>query len=150
MSSKYVRDTIKAFFASDIPSEKTLDVTALFGDINNSLTDAGIAKREDWTGLQFVPSSEEPVSVTSNNTTGKYRERGIIFLHVVHIAKADAATNIVDRSEILRNAFRGQRIGDIIIEGVTPPNFESGATLQFDGGWTSAAIIVNYYRDENL
>ena len=58
--------------------------------------------------------------------------------------------DILTRAETLRNLIRGRRINDIVIEGVTPPNFEQGATLDLDAGYSSGSFIVNYYRDLNL
>ena len=49
--------------------------------------------------------------------------------------------------ETIRSLFRGKRINDIIIESVSPPNTESGTTIEFDNNFTSASIFLDYYRD---
>lgn len=150
MSSKDVRDSIKTFIGTDIPTETVFDLTNLYDEIDKDLQKAGINYNDSWLGIQFIGSEESPITVLSTNTTGKYREEGAIFLHVVSPAKASATDDILNRTETIRNAFRGKRIGDILILSVAPPNFEAAATMQFESGWTSASIIVNYRRDLNL
>jgi len=150
MSSLYIRTQVKAFIASDIPSETVVDLTAQYKTLQDMLDDVGVGILDSWLGLQFIGTNEEPITVNSNNTGGCYRETGSLFLHVVSPAKNSAADDIINRTETIRNAFRGQRINDIIIDGVTPPNFESSGTLQFDDGFTSASIIVDFYRDLNF
>ena len=56
-------------------------------------------------------------------------------------------TNIIDRAETLMGIFRGKRIGEIVIESITPMNTERGTTIEFDNSFTSGTFFVNYYRD---
>ena len=151
MSSKYVREEIQTFIAANLPTDNIIpDLAAAYETLPDLLEKYSLDYKDSWIALQFIPSEEIPVSSASNNSKGCYREVGVIFIHVVSPAKDSALSEILDKSEEIRNAFRGQRINQIVIEGVTPPNFEAGATLQFEGGFTSAAIVVNYYRDLNL
>jgi len=150
MSSTYVRDQVKAFIGTDIPSETLVDVTGSFEELSKLLAKNSVTGKDDWLGIQFIPSEEVPISSTANNSAGRYREFGSIFLHIVTPSKFEPQDNILPRSETIRNAFRGTRINDIIIESVAPPNFEAGATLRFNGGWTAAAVIINFKRDLNL
>jgi len=146
MSSKYVRDQVKAKMAG--LTEPVLDLSGQFDKLKDFLADNGVNPgRDPWYGLQFVPSEDVPITVGSDNTQGKYREIGIVFIHVVEMAANVSSDNIVDRGETIRDLFRGERLGTMIIEGVTPINFESAATLQFEGGYTSGSIVLNYYRD---
>lgn len=149
MSSKYVRDQFKTWLTAN-SAESYIDLTGEYENLNELLTANGIGRNDDWLGLQFIGSSEEPISISSTNTSGKFREIGSFFLHIVSRAKADVADGIIDRAEILRNNLRAIRINDIVIESVSPPNFESGATLQLEGGYQSASIIANYERDLDL
>ena len=150
MSSVYVRDQISQFLDDNFPGENVIDLTAEYDSIEKMLADAGLTYESKWLGIQYIGSDELPVSLVSNNTNGKYRETGSLFLHVVEPARAAAKDDILTRSEAVRNGFRGQRINDIAVEGVTPVNFESTATLQFEGGFTSGSVIVNYYYDRSL
>jgi len=152
MSSSYVRTEIKSFIASNLATENLIDLTGEFDELQDLLADhvPSLDYEDNWLGIQFIGSDETPITITSTNSRGCYRETGAIFLHIVEPATKLAPDAILVRDEIIRNAFRGQRINDIIIESATPPNFEAGATLQFEGGWTSASVVVNYYRDYNL
>lgn len=150
MSSVYVRTKVKDFLAANAASEKVIDLSAVFDDIRDMISDAGLDPNDPWLGLQFLGNGEDPITVPANNIQGKYRELGAIYLHVVDIAKLGVADSILMRAESLRNLFRGQRIDDVTIESVTPANFGNGATLDFEGGYTSASIIVNYKRDFDL
>ena len=83
----------------------------------------------------------------STNTQGYYREVGVVFLHIVSLASLGVADSIIDRAETIRSAFRGKRLGEIVILSVGVPNFQDGSTLQFDGGYSSATIDIDYRRD---
>lgn len=93
------------------------------------------------------------MSVPATNTKGKYRELGAFLLHIVTAVRAPASTNVTNimtRSTTINNTFRGMRINDILIESMTQPNFKSGATIEFEAGYTAATISVSYERDLNL
>lgn len=148
MSSLYVRDEIAAFLAAEIPGEKYIDLTSEFYEVNDLLTEYGVNPGEDWVGLQFVGSEEVPVDILSTNTSGTYREVGVLYIHVVALAKLGVGRDILIRAETIRNKLRGQRIaGNILIEGVAPATFGEGATLSFEGGYTAALVAVTYQRD---
>jgi hypothetical protein len=150
MSSSYVRTNIKNFLTSVVPLEKIIDLTAEFEELNDILERNNVGLDEGWIGIQFVGSDEEPISIDAANGQGHYRETGAVYLHIVDRAKIGVGDEILARAESIRNYLRGMRISDIVIERVSPPNFEAGATLDFEGGYTSASVIVGYQRDINL
>ncbi len=150
MSSVYVRDTVKAFIATNAPSEKLVDLTARFEELKELLIEEGIADDSPWLAIDFVGDDEIPVGLSATNDQGLYRETGAIYIHVIDVARLGGAGGMLTRGETLRNLFRGRRIGDILIESVTPMNFNSGATLQFEGGFMSGSFIIGYERDLNL
>lgn len=152
MSSVYVRDQIKTFIAAN-SAEKVVDLTAAFEEIKELLVVEGVTTDAPWLGLQFIGDDEEPIALAATNDQGKYREFGSIFFHVCAIAQLGAANGpngLLTRGEALRNLLRGRHIGDIIIQHVTPMNFDSGATLQFEGGYVSGSFQVAYQRDLDL
>jgi hypothetical protein len=114
------------------------------------LDDNGVSPDADWLGVQFIADSEEPVSLSATNDQGCYREYGAILFHFCTIARIGNGDALLTRGEVLRNLLRGQRLGAIVIESVTPMNFDSGATLQFEGGYMSGSFIAAYYLDINL
>lgn len=151
MSSSYVRTELKNFITTNIPSEiNVVDLTGEYENLRNVLAKSGINHTNNWLGLQFIANEEEVITLAAGNDAGKYREFGALYLHIVSPAQIGVVDIILPRTETIRNAFRGQRIGDILIQSVTPPNFEAGATLQFEGGYQSASVIVTYERDLNL
>jgi hypothetical protein len=149
MSSAYVRTQIKQFLA-DNSSEDVIDLTSLFQEINELLADSGIQPDAPWLGVQFIGYEEIPIELPATNDQGKYRETGAIYFHVVSVAQLGNGDSLLTRGEALRNLFRGRRIGSITVESVTPMNFDSGATLQFEGGWMSGSFLIGYKRDLDL
>lgn len=149
MSSEYVRTQIKDFLEAN-SDEDVIDLTGVFDEIKDLLSEAGIQPSAPWLGIQFVGDDEIPVALAATNDQGKYRETGGIFFHVVSEAKIGVGDSMLTRGEALRNLFRGQRIGGILIESVKPMNFESGATLQFEGGYMAGTFFVEYQRDLDL
>lgn len=149
MSSIFVRDKVKKFITEAMPTETLVDLTADFQELEDLLDEAGVAEGGGpWIGIQFIGSEELPIDVGATNTKGTYRESGVIFIHVVNIARIGGHNGILARTETLRNKLRGIRIADkIIIESVSPATFGSGATLSFEGGYTSALVQVDYHTD---
>lgn len=149
MSSVYVRSNIKQFL-DDNSAEDVIDMTAQFEDLRVLVAEAELGPDAPWLGLEFIGHDEVPVSLAATNDLGLYRETGAIYLHVVAEARIGVGDSLLTRGETLRNLFRGRRIGDIVIESVTPLNTEAGATLAFDDGYMSGTCIIAYYRDLNL
>jgi len=150
MSASYVRDQIESFIAANAPAENYIDLTAEFRELDEMLNDYSIGRNDPWLGVQFIGNGEEPITVPATNDSGKYRELGVVYFHIVGVAAIGAGTSILSRAETLRNLLRGRRIGKIRVNSVAPPNFEAGATLQFEGGWTSASLLVDYEYDLDL
>lgn len=149
MSSVAVRALIRSFL-DDNSAEDVVDLTGEFADLRELLSEHSIAPDAPWLGLEFIGDSEEPVSLTATNDKGLYREFGQIQLHVCAVAKIGVGANLESRGEILRNMFRGLRIGGIVVESVSPINTGPGATLEFEAGYVSGTISVAYYYDNNL
>lgn len=150
MSSKFVRDTIKAHVAAAFPLIKTADLSAGYERMDDFLSEFGITLLEDWVGYQFVGNDEVPVTVASVAGQGKFREVGAIFIHVVGVAKLGVRDSILTRCEPLRTLFRGKNISGIRVQSVTPPNFELGSTLEFESGFIAASFIAEYDYDLDI
>lgn len=149
MSSAYVRTTIKQFI-DDNSSESVVDLTSLFNEIKDLITENNIQPDAPWLGIQFIGNDEVPVALAATNDQGKYRETGAIYFHVVDVAKIGNGDSLLTRGEVLRNLLRGQRIGNMLIESVSPMNFDRGATLQFEGGYMSGSFFAIYQHDFDL
>jgi|GEM_PF-3309214 len=150
MSSKMVRDNFLAELGSGFPTEKIIDLTAEYRELNDFLSDNGLSRSVPWVGVDFVGGIEEPITVDASSLKGKFRETGSIFVHVVEGAKLGASNSILIRADNIKNYLRAKRIGAIIIKDMTPPNFSKGATLDFEGGLISASVVVSYQCDFDL
>lgn len=150
MSSKYVRDTFTAFLVAAAPTEKILDISAEAENIQDFLSANGVKHTDPWVGILFMSNEEVPIGLTADGTKGRYRETGVVEIHIVAKTKVGVGAQIISRADTIVNSLRGRRIGDMIIEGVVPPNFGTGGTIDFEAGMTSAIIMVSYERDLNL
>lgn len=150
MSSSYLRTQIKSFIATNLATENVIDLTGEYREIDDVIAGASLTYENPWLGIQFIGNEEIPINIVGNNAAGCYREMGVVMLHIVEMAKSTAVASILARAETIKSAFRGQRINDILIEGLTPENFERGATLDFESGYVAATIMVSYERDLNL
>jgi len=149
VSSAYVRTQITDFLAAN-SSETVIDLTSQFSEIKELLADNGVQPDGPWLGIEFQGDEEIPIALAATNDQGKYRETGIVYFHIVATASLTAGNAMLNRGETLRNFFRGQRIGDILIDSVSPMNFIGGATLEFEGGYVSGSFVVGYRRDLDL
>lgn len=150
MSSSAVRTAVKSFLASDIPTETFLDMSGKYEELPEFLASEGVGMEDTWVGLEFVAADENPITVGSNNTKGKYRESGAIYFHVVDIAKLGVSDTILARAEAIRNTLRGRNISGVSVESITPPNFGPGAALNFEDGFMSCSFILEYQFDIDL
>lgn len=150
MSSLVVRNAIKNFLAVEVPSEKIIDLSGHYEEIQDLVEDFGLTPDDNWVGIQYLGGDEAPTSLTANNTKGLYREYGVVYLHIVEVIQPNVQDLILSRAETLREKFRGQRIGNVTIEKVGPPNFGTGNTLQFTGNYVAAVFIVDYKFDNIL
>ena len=150
MSSASVRLSVKNVFASEIPGEKLVDMSAQYETISDLLQRLSIDLDEEWVGLLFIGDREETVSLAADNTRGCYREYGMVQVNVIAPAAIGVADDMVARADAIRNVFRGRRLGNMIVEEVTPPNTERGAILEMEANFMSASFEIMYYLDINL
>lgn len=154
MSSLRVVNATMQFLTDNFSSEKKIDMSGSFTELSKLLASAQptpIDMEDDWLGLTFLGHDETPRTIPATGTKGKYRETGVIMIHIVTRAVLGAEVGIRTRAEALRDAIRGRRIGNTyIVHTVTPPNFAKGATLDFDGGHVSATIMISYESDLDL
>lgn len=150
MSSSAVRTAFKTFLSTYAPTENVVDLTGRFDELQDMLAEESLGPDDLWLGIEFIGSDEIPITVGATNTSGKYRETGAVYIHIVDIAKSGVDDLILARAETIRGLFRGQRIGSIYIESVTPVNFAAGAALQFEGGYMSGSFIIGYLSDIDL
>lgn len=149
MSSSTVRSTILSFLDAN-SDEDFIDLTARFEEISEMIAGAGLEPSDPWVGVEFIGNDEVPITIRASNQSGKYRETGAIYLHVVAKARLGAGSGLLTRGETLRDLLRGRNISGIRIESVAPLNFGSGATLQFDSGYMSGSFLAAYEFDKEV
>jgi hypothetical protein len=149
VSSSAVRTAILDFLDEN-SSETVIDMTGHYEDFREFLADAGVQPDAPFLLVQFIGGGEEPVSLSATNSLGLYRETGLIQLHVCAIAKIGVGASIISRGELLRDLFRGVRINGIVIDGISTTQTDAGATLDFDAGYVSGTIGLDYHCDINL
>lgn len=149
MSSLAVRNLVLQFLDDNSAEtgETVVDLTGHFENLSELLSNEGVQPDAPWLGIEFIGNGEEPVSLAATNDQGLYREEGMILLHVCAVAKIGVGQSLVERGEVLRNLFRGERIGGIVIEAVRPVNTGPGATLEFEGGYVSGTVEVEFHFD---
>lgn len=146
MSSLPVRNLIRNFLAENSP-ETVVDITGLWDNLRDGLAEAGVQPDAPWLGLEFIGEPEEPVSLTANNQQGLYREYGLVQLHVVAPARIGVGQSLETRGQSLHDLFKGRRIGGIIVERIFPLNTGPGATLDFEAGFVSGTIGIQFHYD---
>ena len=150
MSDVYVRTQIKNWITTNFPSEDLVDLTAQYGTVPEFLDQSGVLPDSPWLGIEFLPSEEVPITIGSVTTSGKFREYGGVYIHVVDVAKLGVGDSLLTRGQAIIDALRGSSIGRVVIESMTKMAFDSGATLRFDGGYMSGSFIVTYHCDLDI
>lgn len=153
MSSYYVREEFKSEMLAAFPLKKQVDISGEFDIQRQFLNSNGIAYNDQYVAIDFAGGDEIPIAIPSDNTSGKFREIGSIFIYVTHPAKRTNKNNILIEAEEIRSYLRGRRLGslnDILINEMSTPNFFGGESLQFEDGYISVTIRIGYQRDLNL
>lgn len=146
MSKLAVRDSIIEFLKENT-TENVIDLTGDYEEVRELLAEYNLKPDDPWLGVQFTADPEEPVSLTANGQQGLYREWGLIYLHVVMEARIGVGRQLVLRGENLLNLFRGRNIKGVVIESITPITTDRGATLEFEAGYMSGVVALDYYYD---
>lgn len=149
MSSVYVRQQVKQFL-DDNSDEDVIDLTAQYADLKELVSEAGLQPDAPWLGLTFVGGQIIPVGLAATNTQGSFRESGAVQLHVVAEARIGVGDSLLARGETLLNLFNNARMGNVVIDDMLAMNTEGGATLEFEDGYMSGTIQLNYHRDFSL
>jgi hypothetical protein len=146
LSTSYVRTAIMDFL-SDNSNEDFVDCTGRFEDLRELLAEESIQPDAPFVLVEFIGGPEEPVSLAADNEQGLYREYGSVQLHIVAAAKIGGGASLVSRGQALHNLFKGRRIGSIVVEEIISLNTGPGATLEFEAGYISGTITINFHAD---
>lgn len=135
MSSGYVRLQINTFLEANWTATDIfyVDDYASIDSIPANNTDA-------WVGVEYPSSVEQVNSIPANF----WREDGDVLIHIVTPNGWESATP-VSYGDQLQQLLRGQRLGDVVIENVSPVTDASPPALELSSSWHGWAILVSYY-----
>lgn len=146
MSSKYVRDTIKAYIATVAPSYKVVDMTGEYREVKELLADKVIASGEVWIGIDFLKGQVIPITIGTNNTHGKYRETAGFNVQVNGIAKPGGADDAITLAQSIIDSIQVTRPGGIWIDSHETPA-DNGSGFNFEQGFITIDFTMRYIYD---
>lgn len=135
MSSGYVRLQINTFLEANWT---TTDI--FYVDDYDSIDSIPANNTDAWVGVEYPSSVEQVNSIPANF----WREDGDVLIHIVTPNGWDSATP-VSYGDQLQQLLRGQRLGDVVIESVSPVTDASPPALELSSSWHGWAILVSYY-----
>lgn len=133
MSSLTLRTAIKNYITSQNPSYELYDLTDHYDSRN-------FPNQDDFLAIDFVASDEALVQLPDC-----YREEGRINIALMYKKKKDIGAKLT-AIESIRAQFRGERVGNILIENVGTPKTGNDA-IKFPGSYTSVLFYIDYYFD---
>jgi hypothetical protein len=135
MSSGYVRLQINTFLEANWTTTEIFYV-----DDYDSIDSIPANNTGAWVGVEYPTSVEQVNSIPANF----WREDGDVLIHIVTPNGWNSATP-VSYGDQLQQLLRGQRLGDVVIESVSPVTDASPPALELSSSWHGWAILVSYY-----
>ncbi len=135
MSSGYVRLQINTFLEANWTTTEIFYV-----DDYDSIDSIPANNTNAWVGVEYPTSVEQVNSIPANF----WREDGDVLIHIVTPNGWNSATP-VSYGDQLQQLLRGQRLGDVVIESVSPVTDASPPALELSSSWHGWAILVSYY-----
>lgn len=135
MSSGYVRLQINTFLEANWTTTEIFYV-----DDYDSIDSIPANNTDAWVGVEYPTSVEQVNSIPANF----WREDGDVLIHIVTPNGWNSATP-VSYGDQLQQLLRGQRLGDVVIESVSPVTDASPPALELSSSWHGWAILVSYY-----
>jgi len=141
--------------------KNSVDLDGNFKQLNVTIAQASTVFRNNLTRAISETSKEMGISSGLSNAILLLGENlqylGVVIVPIVTAAVFSLVTaaigvadDMVARADAIRNVFRGRRLGNMIVEEVTPPNTERGAILEMEANFMSASFEIMYYLDINL
>lgn len=135
MSSLAVRTEITDWLNANYSATPWFDMS-YFQDMEDISPDS----RSKFMLVQFVSGGE---AVASTGPGLCWEEDGIIQFHVCGPV-GGSTMDLLAISTDLALALKGKRLGNTVIEAVSPPNDADGAGIQWDGNWHGFTSVANY------
>ena len=135
MSSGYVRLHINSFL-----EDNWTTTPIYYVDDYDSIESIPANNSEAWVGVEYPSSVEQVNSIPANF----WREDGNVLIHIV-TPNGWNSTTPVSYGDQLQQLLRGQRLGDVVIESVSPVTDASPPALELSSSWHGWAILISYY-----
>ena len=147
MSSLPVRQEFKKAFTVEFPDLILVDLTLQVLPVTDLKKSFNIQNNVPWIGIEFFGNDELPASLSSLNTSGKFRESGnIIFYFNYPRTLNNYADLMVLKAEEVRDFFRQRRFGGAFVDSITPLQ-TTGEIPTFHAGYATGAVEIEYRRE---
>jgi hypothetical protein len=135
MSSGYVREKINTFLEANWTTTEIYYV-----DDYDSIESIPANNTDAWVGVEYPGAVETVDSIPANF----WREDGDVIIHIV-TPNGWNSLKPIQYGDQLQQMLRGQRLGDVVIENVSPVTDASPPALELSSSWHGWAILVRYY-----
>jgi hypothetical protein len=134
MSSKYVRNQIEDFLASNWS-----DTLFYVVDDHQDISTIPANNTDAWVGVEYVSSNERVNCLPAN----MWDERGTVFLHIV-TPNGWASNHAIEYGDKLQKLMRGIRLEKLVIESVSPVISQSPPAIEKSSEWNGFVLIMSY------
>lgn len=141
MSTPAVRQAVMAKIRSEAPTLELHDLSDFVSINDLPATLTGVTML-----TQFIGGSEDMITIAGEGNQG-WSERGSIALHYLIPTGFDFRPHTA-AMETLRQALRGSRLQDIVLEAATPFTDQISNAVRIDGGWHGWVSFISYYRHD--
>jgi len=138
MSSKATRDAINAAVVAAAAPWATFDLSDY-----ESASDVMPLIDSQAVLIQYVIADETMMNIGGEGNQG-WEETGSVTLHLLTPTGFDSAP-LIDKSDEMRLALRGRRLGQVVIESVSPFVDFGAGSAGIDGAWKTYSSSLYYY-----
>ncbi len=141
MSSLETRSALTTFLATSYSGVP-------FHDADGDVTDDSLEGVDQGVLLQFIGNANESRGMGGNC----FRELGAVSFHFFARANKDPSVPrdaILEMAKEVTRILMNKRVGSVVFEEMSPPNFSVGAAIEFKKGFIGAVSTITYYRDFN-
>lgn len=134
MSSGYVRNQLEDYLA-----ENWSDTLFYVVDDHEDISTIPANNTDAWVGVEYVSASERVNCLPAN----MWDERGTVFLHII-TPNGWASSHAITYGDKLQRLLRGNRIGSLVIESVSPVISQSPPAIEKTSEWNGFVLVLSY------
>ena len=136
MTTPAIRQALIAYITPLVAPLQVFDLTE-----DTSVADLPVNSTQECLLVDFIAASDSMVTIGGEGNQG-WEQDGTVALHWL-MPTGFAVAPVMAKSETLRLALRGRRIGKVALESVEP-FMQSGSPIGIDGGWTGLSSLIYY------